>query len=99
MNQQEVSETSMRILLSDGHTVNQDLFNVVREQVKKVIPALENQNKYTLEMLCGDAFWESLSNGDRRTAGRCMVHLIDQNQLSLMIAEAKRTSTIKYQLK
>lgn len=90
------------IMLYDGddvYTVPAELYNAVRFQVEEVIPAMERGVKYTLEMLCGDAFWRTLSDGDRRKAGRCMAHMVANNRLpQLRFFGCKHEHPKKYQL-
>ena len=81
--------TTEHIVLYDGYTVSADFYNSVRLQVDNVIPALERDRKYTLAMLCGPEFWDCLSNGERRMAGRCMAHLVACKRLPLRFAESR----------
>ena len=69
------------LILADGYTVTESFYNKVGSQVAEIIPAMLPGAKYTLEMLCGDEFWQSLSNGEKRLAGRCMAHSVASGQL------------------
>ena len=78
--------TTMYIILYDydrnrAYTVSAAFYNAIRLQVEEIIPALERGVEYTLEMLCGYAFWRTLSDGERRMAGRCMAYMIANNRL------------------
>ena len=68
------------LLLDDSFTVPQKSYNQVREQVTDIAPALTLDKKYTLQMLCGPEYWDSLTMHERRLAGKCMVHMVE-NQL------------------
>ena len=54
------------MVLYDGYTVTAEFYHTVQHQVEEIIPAMEPGVKYTLEMLCGQAFWLPLSDGKRR---------------------------------
>jgi len=86
------------IMLYDGYTVPEKFYNVVLYQVREILPALIPGEKYTLELLCGDAFWLPLSDGQRRMAGRCMAHMVNNDQLPLCFAITKHEYPKRYQL-
>lgn len=77
------------IFLYDGYSVSEKLYMAVLYQVEEVIPAMECDVKYTLKMLCGDAFWRTLSDGEKRMAGRCMAHMVVNKRLPLRFADSK----------
>ena len=57
-------ETIVYIILNvedSYYTVPAAFYNAVRLQVEEIIPALEPGVKYTLEILCGKAFWDPQS--------------------------------------
>ena len=68
------------LLLDDSFTVPQKSYNQVREQVTDIVPALLPDVEYTLQMLCGPEYWDSLTMDERRSAGKCMVHMV-KNEL------------------
>jgi hypothetical protein len=86
------------IILCDGYTVPNTLYTNVREQVAEIIPAVERDVKYTLEMLCGREFWDQLTDGEKRIAGRCMAQMIVKGLLPLRFAETKHEYPKRYQL-
>ena len=45
--------------------------------------------KYNLKVLCGAEFWKPLSDGQKRMAGRCMVHMVEVGLLPLHFAEGR----------
>lgn len=78
--------------------VMQTLYDSVRKRVENALPAMEQNERYTLEMLCGQDFWELLSDGERRTAGRCMSDMVERKLLPLRVAETKHEYPKYYQL-
>jgi hypothetical protein len=89
------------IMLYDGHnvyTASATFYTAVRLQVEEVIPVLERDVKYKLEMLCGEAFWRTLSDGEKRMAGRCMAHMVANGLLPLRFADTKHEYPKWYQL-
>ena len=80
------------IILYDGHevyTVSAALYSAVRYQVEEIIPALTPGVKYKSEWLCGNAFWDPLSDGKKRMAGRCIANMVANGLLPLRFAESR----------
>lgn len=86
------------IILYDGYTVPEKFYKAVLYQVKEIPPALLPGEKYTLEMLCGDVFWQLLTDGEKRMAGRCMAQMVVSGILPLRFAETKHEYSKRYQL-
>ena len=86
------------MMLHDGYTVTENFYNAVRYQVDEVIPALIRDMKYTSEMLCGDVFWEPLSDGEKRMAGRCIANMVVSGLLPFDFAMTKHEYPKRYQL-
>jgi hypothetical protein len=86
------------IMLHDGYCVSAPFYNTVLLQVEEIIPALERGVKYTLEMLCGEKFWDLLTDGENRMAGRCMANMVVHGQLPLRFAHSKHEYPKWYQL-
>ena len=87
------------IQLRNGRSVNFDFLILIRGIVTDRISVLLPNMKYTLAKICGEAFWENIDNGERRTAGHCMVHLVTMEELPFRIAESKHEYPVYYQLK
>ena len=68
--------TEVILLLNGSFTVPQKLHDNVREQVTDIAPALTLDTKYTLQMLCGPEYWDSLSITERQSAGKCMAYMV-----------------------
>lgn len=91
--------TNTNVLLYDGYSVPKILFDQVQQQVEGVIPMLERDERYTLEMLCEPNYWTMLDDGERRKAGRCMSHMVYMEILPLEVAESKHEYPKRYRLK
>jgi hypothetical protein len=95
-----IMTTNTNVILYCGRTVPQAFFDSVQQQVEEVLPAMDPEACYTSKMLCGMEFWELLlNNGQRRTAGRCLAHMVSQELLPLVFAESKSKHPKWYQLK
>ena len=77
------------IVLNYGLTVPEVFFYDLFQQVKDIIPGMIPGVKYTLDMLCGESFWDLYTDGQKRTAGRCMVYMVESGMLPLQFAESR----------
>lgn len=85
-------------ILLNGYTAPQAFYDSVRHQVEKTLPALERDKSYTLEMLCGKAFWDQLGTGEPLMAGRCMKFMVEKHLLPLIPAGKTSANAKLYQL-
>ena len=69
--------TEVMIFLDDSFTVPQKFYDAVCRQVTDIEPALILGAQYTLKKLCEPEYWNSLTMYERRVAGRCMKHLVE----------------------
>ena len=90
--------TNINVLLSDGYPVTKTFYDNVRHQVEASLPALERDARYTLEMLCRATYWDQLSLGERRIAGRCMSDMVERKLLPLRVAKTRHEYPKYYQL-
>lgn len=86
-------------LLAGVYPVSAEVIESIRQQVEAALPTLNSHLTYTLEKLCGKAFWAQLDSGERKLAGRCMAHLVVKNQLPLLFVPRKHEYPKHYQLK
>lgn len=89
------------VILYDGetfYTVPAVYYDTVRHQVKEFIPAMIPGEKYTTEMMCGDAFWKLLSAGERKMAGRCVANMVVNRLLPLRFVQSKHEYPKHYEL-
>ena len=74
------SKVEVLLVLDNRCTVSPSFYTEIREQVTYIFPALLPHVKYTLQMLCGSEYWNALTDGERSSAGKCMVHMV-KNEL------------------
>ena len=70
------SKDEVFLVLDNRCTVLQSFYTEIREQVTDIVPALLPHSKYTLQALCGPEYWNALTDGERRSAGMCMAHMV-----------------------
>lgn len=85
--------------LAGSYPVSAAFLESIRRQVEAAIPTLNPHLAYTLEKICGKAFWARLDNGERKLAGRCMAHLVIKNEFPLAFVPGKHEYPKYYQLK
>ncbi len=90
---------NLEVVLNLNLSVPKPFYDRIKELVEEVLPALERGEYYSLKMLCGGQFWESVGDGDRRRAGQCMAYMVRNNEIpSITFAPTKREYPIKYML-
>ena len=99
MNDKTNPSTDTVMILSNGKSVPRYLYISVQDQVAQIIPALIPGASYKLRTLCGERYWGKFSDGDKRKAGWCMTHLVDNNLLPLCFAEHIHEYPKYYRLK
>ena len=87
--------TVTNVLLHNGYTVSADFYDKIRYQVEEILHVLDPNEIYTLEKLCGDEFWQSLTAGEQKTAGRCMANMVVTKQLPFRFVQGD-TSRLNY---
>ena len=87
-----------KITLNNGRTLDKDFLDRVKCAVERRTELLPPDVKFTLKMICGEGFWTPLDHGERRTAGMCMVHLVETGGLPLMFAETKHEYPKHYRI-
>lgn len=85
-------------LLTSRH-VPTALYEAVQREVEESLPGMEPDQPYTLAVLCGKAFWDQLSDGDRRSAGICMSDIVAKSLLPLRVADTRHEYPKHYCLK
>ena len=93
------TEVHIFLVFENGFSVSKSLYESVKRQVDEVLPILKTEREYKLETLCGDDFWNSLSDGEKRLAGRCMTHMVDHKLLPIRYADYSCRTPKRYRLK
>jgi hypothetical protein len=93
------NQSDLRLLLgTDLNSVDHAFFVLIRRSVEEVIPVLDPNVSYKAEHLLGAEMWESLSNGERRLAGRCLSYMVASGQLRLSVAPTRHEYPKRYLL-
>lgn len=71
------------IVLLNKYIVEADFFDSVERNFQEIYPHLLEDAEYAPEDLCGEAFWEGLSELDQRLALLCLKHLAAQDDVPL----------------
>lgn len=87
------------MMLCNGRSADHDFLNLIRVVVAERLRSLPPGAKFPLKDICGEDFWKELDDGERRTAGHCMMHLVKTGELPLIIAESRHEYPVYYQLK
>jgi hypothetical protein len=85
--------------LLNGGFVYTCFLNYIRDVVTVRSSSLSPRAIYTLEEICSDYFWELFDDGERRTAGRCMRHLVAKAEVPFIeVNEYRCQSPKRYRL-
>ena len=87
------------LVLKYNLVVPEVFFFDLSHQVEEIVPAMIPGVKYTLEMLCGPTFWGPLTDGQKRVAGKCMVHMVENGILPLHFAKGRHEYPKLYSLR
>ena len=99
VNKPKAREENMKEVLS-GKSVPSDLYALVENHVRKEMPNIRPDQRYTLKDLCGANFWFDLeTNACRRYAGEAFAHMVYIGVFPLEFTKYKKSPTNYYQLK
>ena len=87
------------LVLKYNLIVEEGFFRELFHQVDDIIPGMIPGVKYKLKVLCGRAFWDLLTDGQKRLAGKCMVYMVENGMLSLQFAEGRHEYPKLYSLR
>jgi len=72
------------LIIDDFCPVPEVFYARILHQVEEITHVMRSSKSYTLERLCGEEFWSTLSPAERKTAGRCMKIIVKRKQLPLI---------------
>lgn len=87
---------SKEVTLNNGYVISAVFYNKVYRHAKDGVERMEEMRMYTLKGLCGEEFWESMNNREKRTAGRCFAKMVSHKVFDLKIIRYKRYATKRY---
>lgn len=70
---------------------------LIHKQVTERADSIPLGIDVTLEQICGPEFWDPLSDGDQRYAGKCMTSLTKAYEVPFRIVSAKFEYPVRYQ--
>jgi hypothetical protein len=91
--------TAARIQLSDDFSAPAEWVECIRLHIVGRLAALQQDRIYTAKKLAGRDFWDSMSSGEQRLAGRCIAHLVSHGELPLEFVRGKHEYPKHYRLK
>jgi hypothetical protein len=71
-------------VMPNGKSVPQYLVEAVYLAVTESLPGLLRDVSYTTEMLCGPDLWSEWTDGEKRSAGKCLSGLVEAGRLPLV---------------
>ena len=95
----ESMENSLVVVLPGGHTAQKAFYDRIQQQAMKVIPTLRRIKAYRSKDFCGGTFWEKLTVGQQRLAGRCIARMVEAGHLPLVPIEGKPNDALWFRHK
>ena len=93
-------DNSLTTPLLNGGFVYTCFLIYIRDVVIVRSSSLSHHTVYTLEEICSDYFWDLFDDGERRTAGKCIRHLVMKGEVPFIEVNKYRCQTPKrYRLK
>jgi hypothetical protein len=87
------------LVLKYNLVVPEVFFYALLHQVEEIYPAMIPGEIYELKVLCGKDFWSLYTNGQKKTAGKCMVHMVENGMLPLHFAKGRHEYPKLYSLR
>lgn len=84
------------VQLYDGKYVDGILYQRVKLEVMERIPALRRDVRLSTRKICSPDFWESLDSGEKRMAGRCLMHFVVKREVDIALNSRSRTGSLLY---
>ena len=74
-------EIEVIIILNNGFTCPLNFLNSIKQEMLFIAPAVPQEAPLTTRQLCGEEYWETLSDWDKTLAGSCMDHLAENDHV------------------
>jgi hypothetical protein len=104
INQTQTSPTKLPMaepvvnIFFKGNWICKDLADSIKGQIKSRLTILSRKTKLTAKSLCGEEFWKRLEKGERLTAGKYIVYLVEQGELPLIPVQTEHEYPKHYSL-
>ena len=93
-----MSDSDFFVVMYDGYPIPKAFFDQIQQQLEKTLPTLKRSGRYKARPVLGEAFWESLTNGERRMAGKCLAHLVSLKRVPLHFVKSNHEYPKFYRL-
>jgi hypothetical protein len=67
-------------------------------QVQKRLKVLSRNNEYRSDQLCGADYWDDLTSGEQKNAGKCILKLIHIGLLPLVVVKKRHEYPLVFAL-
>jgi hypothetical protein len=92
----DIDEGPAWVVLENGKHVNGVLYRRVKREVMGRIPGLLAGRFLPIKKICSPEFWASLDRVERQQAGRCLMHLVRNKEVSLALVSLSGVSPKLY---
>ena len=92
----KVKTPSVKVKLLNGQLIAKEFYNDVLVHAGRGVMKMDKGRLYTAKELCGEEFWLSMNNWERRTAGRCFAHMVSNKVFDLQFIKYKKSPTKRY---
>jgi hypothetical protein len=89
---------SLMVSMPGGFCVQKPFLDRVFAQAKHRLPTLEQGHVYTVRKMLGKAYWDRLTDLERRNAGRCIALLASIGLLPLELVGRRRDNAQEFRL-
>jgi hypothetical protein len=93
------TDENTMVVLSDGYSiiyVPLRRYRHYRDQILIVVPAMVPGAPYKSEHLLGAEIWDTLDDGGRRVAGRCISHMERNGEIPLRRVSPRYKYPVQY---
>lgn len=88
-----------RIQLADNFSAPAEWVECIRLHIVGQLAASQQDRTYTAKKLAGRDYWDSMSSGEQRLAGRCIAYLVSHDKLPLLFVRGTHEYPLRHRLK
>jgi hypothetical protein len=81
--------TKRYVVLNYRQCCTEDFLNRLQEHLMEMVPGVPRGVAFTLEVLCGKAYWDPLSKWEKTLAGACMDYLVKHDLVPFVLVPRK----------
>ena len=87
---------SKEVTLLNGQQVSKEFYDLVCLAASRSVMGMECNRLYVARELCGGDFWQTLTNSEKRRAGRCLAHMVSNKVFDWQFVKYKKSPTKRY---